>query len=186
MNMIARRLRQLFSRHPRIEVVKGDITKERVDAIVNAAKSSLMGGGGVDGAIHRAGGPAILDQCRKIREFMPHGLPVGDAVVTTAGRLPAKHVIHTVGPRYADTHHGPALRACYTSSLAAADRVGAKTVAFPLISSGVYGWPVHDALRQAFIGVLDAKTKVRTVRLVLFDENTYRAARRMLTWMEMN
>lgn len=166
----------------RIEIVLGDITKQRVDAIVNAAKPSLLGGGGVDGAIHKAGGPSILAQCRILRDTMyQNGLPTGQAVATTAGRMSAEGgalwVIHTVGPIYiAFENRTPQLRNCYVASLAVADKVGARTVAFPLISSGVYGWPVSDAITQALIALRKAKTKVKVARLVLFDEPTFRLA----------
>lgn len=157
-----------------IELACGDITTERVDAIVNAAKSSLLGGGGVDGAIHRAGGPAILHACQQLRKQLPYGLPAGFALITTAGHLPARWVIHTVGPVYDALEDQVAvLRSCYTKSLAAADAVGAETVAFPLISSGVYGWPVRDAVTQALVALRGANTQVRTVRLVLYDAPTY-------------
>lgn len=163
----------------RIEMVIGDITGEHVDAIVNAAKPTLLGGGGVDGAIHKAGGPAILRACRALRATLyPDGLPTGRAVATTAGELNAEHVIHTVGPiynRHAD--RSALLRSCYTQSLAVADELGARTVAFPLISSGVYGWPVDDAVMQALTALQFARTSVQTVRLVFYDDATYYAAR---------
>src|SRR5215475_7089020 len=122
-----------------IELVEGDITRQAVDAIVNAANSSLMGGGGVDGAIHDRGGPQILAECRELRETrFPKGLPTGDAAATTGGRLPARWVIHTVGPIYReDRDEAHLLRSCYTSSLAVADEIGASVVAFPLISAGI-------------------------------------------------
>jgi O-acetyl-ADP-ribose deacetylase (regulator of RNase III) len=162
----------------RIEVVIGDITTQRVDVIVNAAKSSLLGGGGVDGAIHQAGGPAILRECRDLRARQyPGGLPAGQAALTGAGRLPAEHVIHTVGPMYDPfVDQSAILRSCYTESLARADEVGARTAAFPLISAGVYGWPKDDAVRQALAALRTASTRVKTVRLVMFDEGTYRTA----------
>jgi O-acetyl-ADP-ribose deacetylase (regulator of RNase III) len=158
----------------RIELVTGYITAEHVDAIVNAANSSLLGGGGVDGAIHRRGGPAILEECRALRAGRySGGLPAGEAVATTAGRLDARWVIHTVGPRYSSTEdRSSVLRACYTNALQVADELGAKTVAFPLISAGVYGWPVDDAVRQALTAIKAADTRVDTVRLVLFDART--------------
>lgn len=172
------RLRKTHRPDLRIELIVGDITVQHVDAIVNAAKSSLMGGGGVDGAIHRAGGPAIHDACLDLRRtHFEHGLPEGRAVVTTAGDLPARFVIHTVGPVYDPLNvRRSVLRDCYINSLAAADAVGARTVAFPLISSGVYGWPVKDAVGQAIIAMIAARTSVEEVRLVLFDEATYRTA----------
>ncbi|MGH3729486.1 MAG: O-acetyl-ADP-ribose deacetylase, partial [Micromonosporaceae bacterium] len=129
-----------------LTLVPGDITEQRVDAIVNAANSSLLGGGGVDGAIHRRGGPEILAACRKLRAgHYGRGLSTGQAVATTAGELPAQWVIHTVGPRYT-THDDQSelLRACYRNSLRVADELGARSVAFPLISAGIYGWPFDD------------------------------------------
>jgi len=131
-----------------IETLTGDITKVTVDAIVNAANSSLMGGGGVDGAIHRAGGPAILEECRKIRrERYPDGLPTGEAVATTAGNLPAKWVIHTVGPvwRGGKSNEDDLLYAAYTNSYRCAVELGAKIIAYPAISTGVYGFPKERA-----------------------------------------
>src|SRR5436309_9102267 len=133
-----------------LELTRGDITKEAVDAIVNAANSSLMGGGGVDGAIHRAGGPEILAACRRIRETTwPDGLPTGEAAITTGGRLPARYVIHTVGPIYGQ-HGGEEARllaACYENSIAIAAKAGLRTIAFPAISTGVYGYPKQEAAR---------------------------------------
>jgi O-acetyl-ADP-ribose deacetylase len=165
----------------RIELVEGDITEQAVDAIVNAANSSLLGGGGVDGAIHRRGGPAILEECRALRATRyPDGLPPGEAVATTAGELPARWVIHTVGPVYdAARDQSSTLRSCYTSSLAVADDLGAATVAFPLVSAGAYGWPLDDALGQAFTAMRDADTKVEEARLVLFGAATFEAAQRV-------
>jgi O-acetyl-ADP-ribose deacetylase len=162
-----------------LELVLGDITEQHVDAIVNAANSSLMGGGGVDGAIHRRGGPDILVECRSLRagQFRD-GLPVGQAVATTAGRLPARWVIHTVGPVYSKgADRSEALRSCYGASLRVAAAVGAGSVAFPLISSGIYGWPVEDALRQALTVLRDTDQEVR---LVLWQEATLRAAERLM------
>lgn len=165
----------------RIEMVLGDITTEYVDAIVNAAKSSLLGGGGVDGAIHRAGGPSILRACQVVRATVyPDGLPVGQAVATTAGRMVAGAVIHTVGPMY-DPHadYTAELRSCYTQALSVADSLNARSVAFPLISAGVYGWPKEDAIRQALIALQGALTQVEVVRMVFFDADTYRLARKV-------
>ncbi|HET9875614.1 MAG TPA: O-acetyl-ADP-ribose deacetylase [Mycobacterium sp.] len=155
-----------------IRVIRGDITAVEVDAIVNAANSSLMGGGGVDGAIHRVGGPEILAECKRLRENdLPDGLPTGDAVATTAGRLPARWVIHTVGPVYARSEdRSPLLRSAYTRSLEVADSLGARTVSLPLISSGVYGWPADDAVRQAVRAVRTADTRVQQVTFVAFSE----------------
>jgi O-acetyl-ADP-ribose deacetylase len=157
-----------------VELVTGDITAQRVDAIVNAANSSLLGGGGVDGAIHRKGGPEILAECRQLRAGRyGGGLPTGEAVVTTAGRLPARWVIHTVGPVWsASEDRTPLLRACYTNSLRVADELGAASVAFPLISSGVYRWPVRDAVVQALTAIRAATTGAAEIRLVLFDDAT--------------
>ncbi len=165
----------------RIELVEGDITEQAVDAIVNAANSSLLGGGGVDGAIHRKGGPSILEECRAIRASrFPDGLPAGEAVATTAGALAARWVIHTVGPVYEPGQDQTAtLRSCYTRSLAVADELGAKTVAFPLISAGAYGWPLEDAIGQALGALRGADTRIEETRLVLFGAATYEAARRI-------
>lgn len=167
---------------PRIELVQGDITKQEVDAIVNAANSSLMGGGGVDGAIHRKGGPAILAECTKLREErFPDGLPTGMAVATSAGDLPAKWVIHTVGPVHSRTDDRSGLLAsCHTESLKVADELGAKTVAFPAISTGVYGYPPHEAGPVAVAAVRGARTDVEVVRFVLFDQTVFEYFRRTL------
>lgn len=167
---------------PRITLVEGDITEQHVDAIVNAANSSLMGGGGVDGAIHRKGGPAILEECRRIRrEQYPDGLPTGRAVATAAGRLPAKWVIHTVGPVYSPTEDRSALLAsCFTEALRVADELGARTVAFPAISTGAYGYPMDEAARIAIDAVRRAQTRVEEVRFVLFDRRAYEAFARAL------
>lgn len=161
----------------RITLVQGDITEQEVDAVVNAANSSLMGGGGVDGAIHRRGGPQILEECKKIRaEQYPEGLPTGRAVATTAGSLPARYVIHTVGPVYSGAEDDPVLLAsCHTESLRVADELGAATVAFPAISTGAYRYPVEEAARVAVQAVESAETKVEEVRFVLFDRATYEA-----------
>jgi O-acetyl-ADP-ribose deacetylase len=166
----------------RIELATGDITTEQVDAIVNAANSSLLGGGGVDGAIHRKGGPAILEECRALRAaHYGRGLPVGEAVPTTAGRLPARWVIHTVGPVFSPHEdRAPLLRACYTNSLSVAAELGARSVAFPLISSGVYRWPKDDAVAQALAALQTEPTSVELARLVLFDELTRLTAERVL------
>jgi O-acetyl-ADP-ribose deacetylase (regulator of RNase III) len=162
---------------PRITLVRGDITRQAVDAIVNAANSSLLGGGGVDGAIHRAGGPEILEACRALRaSHYGRGLPTGQAVATPAGRLLAHWVIHTVGPVYSPTEDRSALlAACHTNSLQVADSLGAKTVAFPAISTGIFGWPVADAARIAIAAVTEAQTDVEEVRFVLFDDAAYNA-----------
>jgi O-acetyl-ADP-ribose deacetylase (regulator of RNase III) len=175
------RLRQVEEKEVHVELVTGDITTEHVDAVVNAANSSLLGGGGVDGAIHRKGGPAILEECRALRaSHYGRGLAVGQAVATTGGRLPARWVIHTVGPVYSDAEdRSPLLRSCYTTSLAVAADLGARSVAFPLISSGVYRWPKEDAVRQALASLHSGPTTVESIRLVLFDEETRRTAERV-------
>ena len=167
---------------PEIILVQGDITEQDVDAVVNAANSSLMGGGGVDGAIHRKGGPAILDECKRIRnEEHPDGLPTGRAVATTGGKLRARWVIHTVGPVYAKSEdRSHLLASCHTEALKVADRLGAKTVAFPAISTGVYGYPLDEAAPVAVRAVRHADTKVREVRFVLFDRAAYEAFERAL------
>ncbi len=157
--------------------VQGDITAQQVDAVVNAANRSLLGGGGVDGAIHRRGGDAILDECRRLRATtLPDGLAVGDAVATTAGALPARWVIHTVGPIYSG-RPGDAelLTACHNASLRVADEVGATTVAFPAISTGAFGYPVEEAAAVAVQAVRDAATSVRAVSFVLFDARSLAA-----------
>lgn len=166
----------------RIELIQDDITAQEVDAIVNAANSSLMGGGGVDGAIHRRGGPEILEECRRIRaERYPDGLPTGRAVATTAGRLPARWVIHTVGPVFSASEDRSALLAsCHTESLAVADELGARSVAFPAISTGVYGYPLDRAAPVAVRAVRDATTEVEVVRFVLFDPAAHHAFARAL------
>lgn len=168
-----------------IELVLGDITREEADAIVNAANPSLLGGGGVDGAIHRAGGPRILSECQAIRARQG-GCPAGEAVITTAGRLPARYVIHTVGPVWRGGERGePALLAsCYGNSLRLAARHGLRTVAFPSISTGVYGYPVEKAAPVALGAVATFLEKEEgapeRVRFVLFDEGTYEAYRAAL------
>ncbi|MET9730879.1 O-acetyl-ADP-ribose deacetylase [Streptomyces sp. NPDC006458] len=160
-----------------IELVQGDITHQRADAIVNAANSSLLGGGGVDGAIHRRGGPAILEDCRRLRAgHYGKGLATGQAVSTTAGDLDARWVIHTVGPVFSRQEDRSALLAsCYRESLRVADELGARTVAFPAVSAGVYGWPMDDAARIAVETVRATDTAVEEVRFVLFDEDAYNA-----------
>ena len=160
-----------------IRLVRGDITTQDVDAVVNAANSSLLGGGGVDGAIHRKGGPEILQECRRLREDRyPDGLPTGQAVVTTAGRLPARWVIHTVGPVYAKSvDRSGLLASCHTESLRVADDLGAATVAFPAISCGIYGYPLDLAAPVAVGAVRSAATAVAEVRFVLYDDETMSA-----------
>lgn len=165
-----------------IEIVRADITRQAVDAIVNAANSSLMGGGGVDGAIHGAGGSAILEECKKVRaRDYPDGLPTGDAVATTAGGLPAKWVIHTVGPVYSGSEDDARLlAACHTNSLRVADELGATSVAFPAISCGIYGYPPQEAAPVAVAAVTNAETTVKVIRFVLFNEETYAAFNHVL------
>lgn len=151
-----------------VEVIRGDITQISVDAVVNAANNGMRGGGGVDGAIHRVGGRAILDDC--VRRF-PNGLATGDAGWTVAGNLPARWVIHTVGPNYrAGQRDRSLLESCYRASLAVADELGARSVAFPLISSGAYGWPRADAIEVAISTIVDAGSDVGRVLLVAFDD----------------
>ena len=157
----------------RLWAVRGDITEADVDVIVNAANPGLLGGGGVDGAIHRAGGPAILEECRAVKAGLPEGrLPRGQAVATAAGRLPARWVVHTAGPIWsASQDRSEVLRSCYRESLRVADELGARSVAFPAISAGIYGWPMDDAARQAVAGVRSlSPDHVREVRFVLFDD----------------
>ena len=167
---------------PRIVLLEGDITEQHVDAIVNAANSTLLGGGGVDGAIHRRGGPAILEECKKIRATeWPDGLPTGDAVATTGGALPARWVIHTVGPVYTNEQDPSALLAsCHIESLRVADDLGAGTVAFPAISTGVYGYPLDKAAPVAIEAVRTTDTAVREVRFVLFGREAHAAFERAL------
>jgi O-acetyl-ADP-ribose deacetylase (regulator of RNase III) len=160
-----------------LSFVRGDITEVQVDAVVNAANSSLLGGGGVDGAIHRKGGPEILAACRELRaSHYGGGLPTGQAIATTAGRLPARWVIHTVGPVWQpDEDRSALLASCYRESLRVADELGAATVAFPAISTGVYGWPMDDGARIAVETVWAANTSVAEARFVLFDNGAYEA-----------
>ncbi len=161
----------------RIEAVQGDITRERVDAIVNAANSSLLGGGGVDGAIHRAAGPELLEACRSLG-----GCATGDAKATPGFRLPARWVIHTVGPIWRGGGHGERelLASCYRRSLEVADELGARSIAFPAISTGAYGYPREEAARVAVETLRGAATRVELARLVAFDDATYRLYRRLL------
>lgn len=150
----------------RIEVVRGDITEQAVDAIVNAANTSLLGGGGVDGAIHRAAGPELLEACRKLE-----GCPTGDAKATPGFRLPAKWVIHAVGPVWSGGERGEPekLASCYRRSLAIADELGARSIAFPCISTGVYHFPKDAAARIAVETLRSTPSQVEEVRLVAFD-----------------
>ena len=152
-----------------ITVVQGDITAQQVDAVVNAANNAMRGGGGVDGAIHRAGGPAVLEDC--VRRF-PHGLATGDAGWTTAGELPARWVIHVVGPVHGRGSRDE-LTSCYRRALEVADGLGASTVAFPLVSAGVYGWPKDDAVDAALEVFRSVRSAVVESRMVAFDRPTY-------------
>src|SRR5918997_2537398 len=147
-----------------ITVVEGDITEQQVDAVVNAANRAMRGGSGVDGAIHRAGGPAVLEDCR--RRF-PHGLATGDAGWTTAGDMPARWVIHVVGPNYrAGETDRSLLTSCYRRALEVADELGARSIAFPLVSAGIYGWPRDDAVDAAVQTLRTTPTRVEEARLV--------------------
>lgn len=165
----------------KLTVVEGDITQQHVDAIVNAANERMRGGGGVDGAIHRAGGPAILEDCKRV---VPDGsrLPTGQAIATTAGDLResgVSWVIHVVGPVYRTTDPEEIARrrellvSCYAHALEVADELGARTVAFPLVSAGIYGWPREDAIRAAIDTIRSTPTQVEEVRLVAFGRSTY-------------
>jgi O-acetyl-ADP-ribose deacetylase (regulator of RNase III) len=162
----------------RITAVLGDITQQHVDAIVNAANNAMRGGGGVDGAIHRAGGPAVLHDC--IERF-PHGLATGDAGWTTAGNLPARWVTHTVGPNYRAGQRDPELlRSCYRRSLEVADELGARSVAFPLISAGIYGWPLDDAIAIAVDTIATTSGVDSDVRFVASDDDIHDRIERRL------
>ncbi|MFE6736388.1 O-acetyl-ADP-ribose deacetylase [Microbacterium sp. NPDC057650] len=163
---------------PEVTAVRGDITTQHVDAIVNAANNAMRGGGGVDGAIHRAGGPAILEDC--IRRF-PDGLATGDAGWTTAGDLPARWVVHTVGPNWnAGQRDRLLLESCYRRALEVADELGVRSIAFPLISAGVYGWPRDDAISAAIDTIFGTPTRVEDARIVAFDEIAYRQVQESL------
>lgn len=158
-----------------LTVVQGDITEQVVDAVVNAANRAVRGGGGVDGAIHRAGGPAVLEDC--VRRF-PDGLATGDAGWTTAGEMAARWVIHVVGPNFrAGETDRSLLTSCYARALAVADELDARSVAFPLVSAGVYGWPKDDAIAAAVSTLAATTTAVEEARLVAFDRATYDAIR---------
>ncbi len=154
-----------------IVVVQGDITAQQVDAVVNAANNRMRGGGGVDGAIHRAGGSEVMDDCK--RRF-PNGLATGDAGWTTAGRMPARWVIHVVGPNHSIGQTDRSLlTSCYSRALEVADELGARTVAFPLVSAGIYGWPKDDAIAAAIETLRGTPTQVEEGRIVAFDRATY-------------
>ncbi|MGW5319611.1 O-acetyl-ADP-ribose deacetylase [Nocardia thailandica] len=161
---------------------RGDITTQEVDVVVNAANSSLLGGGGVDGAIHRRGGPATLAECRALRAgHLGRGLKTGQAVATTAGDLPARWVVHTVGPVWSDTEdRSDLLASCYRESLRVAGELGAATVAFPAISTGVYRWPIDDGARIAVAAVRASAGAIEQVRFVLFDDRALAAFRTAL------
>jgi O-acetyl-ADP-ribose deacetylase len=154
-----------------IEALQGDITQQQVDAVVNAANSTLLGGGGVDGAIHRAAGPELLEECRRIRATThPDGLPVGEAVTTGGYDLAARWVIHTVGPNRNRGETDPELLAsCFRACLAEADRIGIRSIAFPAVSAGVFGWDMADVARIAVAAVRGAESRVELVRFVLFS-----------------
>jgi O-acetyl-ADP-ribose deacetylase (regulator of RNase III) len=155
----------------KLTAVRGDITDQQVDAVVNAANRAMRGGGGVDGAIHRAGGPAVLEDC--VRRF-PHGLATGEAGWTTAGEMAATWVIHVVGPNFtAGERDRSLLVSCYANALRIADELGARTVAFPLVSAGIYGWPKDDAITAAVDTLRSTETAVEESRLVAFDDATY-------------
>jgi O-acetyl-ADP-ribose deacetylase len=166
----------------RIDLLRGDITEFAADAIVNAANSTLFGGGGVDGAIHRVGGPQILTETQRLRETQfTDGLPAGQAVSTNAGNLPAKWVIHTVGPVFdADDDRSETLTSCYISSLELADMLSATTVSFPAISAGAYGWPIDDAARIAIEAVRSTDTHIELVTFVLYSDEAMRAFEKAL------
>ncbi len=162
-----------------LELIKGDITDVEADAIVNAANSMLLGGGGVDGAIHRRGGPKILEECKRLRaKDWPDGLPTGNAAITTGGNLKAKHVIHTVGPIWRGGFYDEAklLRTAYRNTLKLAVANGLKTVAFPSISTGAYGYPTEEASSVAIAAVkdyLEKEDKLYRVTLVLFSDKDF-------------
>jgi len=162
----------------RLTAVRGDITEQQVDAVVNAANRAMRGGGGVDGAIHRAGGPAVLEDCRK---RFPQGLETGQAGWTSAGEMPARWVIHVVGPNHsAGERDRSLLVSCYANALRVADELGARTVAFPLVSAGIYGWPKDDAIAAAVDTLRSTETAVEESRLVAFDQATYALVRAAL------
>jgi O-acetyl-ADP-ribose deacetylase (regulator of RNase III) len=163
----------------RLVAVHGDIVGQEVDAIVNAANERMRGGGGVDGAIHRAAGPGLLQE---LIERFPHGLPTGEAGWSSGHALPARYVIHVVGPVYDGTGaNRHLLESCYVNALKVADQIGARTVAFPLVSAGVYGWPKDDAIRCAIESLSTATTEVEEARIVAFDAATYQLVSAALT-----
>jgi O-acetyl-ADP-ribose deacetylase (regulator of RNase III) len=155
----------------RVTVVRGDITEQQVDAVVNAANRRMRGGGGVDGAIHAVGGPAVLEDC--IARF-PHGLATGEAGWTTAGDLPATWVIHVVGPNFtAGERDRSLLTSCYANALRVADELGARSIAFPLVSAGVYGWPLEDAVDAALETLRSTPTDVEEARMVAVGRDAH-------------
>jgi O-acetyl-ADP-ribose deacetylase (regulator of RNase III) len=174
-----------------VQILKGDITKISVDAIVNAANSALAGGGGVDGAIHRAGGPEVMTELREVAEKIGGHCETGKAVVTRAGRLPAKFVFHAVGPRFRDGEHGEPelLKSCYLTCLELAAGNGVASISFPSISTGIYGYPIEDATRIALSAVFDwlreNPGRVHTVKLVQFSDSDHEIYRRMAQRMHL-
>jgi len=180
---------QVKVKNTQLEVLKGDITKVAVDAIVNAANSGLMGGGGVDGAIHRAGGSAIMEECIKIRQEKG-GCPTGEAVITTAGNLPASYVIHTVGPVWhgGRNNEEKLLRACYRNSLKLAEEHKVKSIAFPNISTGVYRYPKEMAADVAWDEVYkyltESHTSIERIIFVCFDEENFELYRTKVTMLQ--
>jgi O-acetyl-ADP-ribose deacetylase (regulator of RNase III) len=172
--------REVKINQTKLSIIQGDITRQATDAIVNAANSGLMGGGGVDGAIHRAGGPAILEECKQIVARQGH-LPTGKAVITTGGNLRAKHVIHTVGPIWQGGDKGEAalLESAYRESLKLATERNLTSISFPSISTGAYGYPVAEAARAAIKAAVsfltEQVTSLKEVVFVLFDSRTYEA-----------
>ena len=175
-----RQTKEIMINQTKLSIVQGDITKQTTDAIVNAANSSLMGGGGVDGAIHRAGGPAILEECKQIVSKQGR-LPTGQAVITTGGKLKARYVIHTVGPVWhgGGSNEADLLASAYRESLKAAAEHNLTSVSFPSISTGVYGYPINEAAKVAtkavFSFLQEQATSIREVVFVLFDSRTYEA-----------
>lgn len=161
----------------RLELVEGDITRQDTDAIVNAANRAMRGGGGVDGAVHRAAGPGLLAECE---ERFPRGLATGQAGWTTGHRLPARWVIHVVGPNHrAGERDRALLESCYANALAVADELGAASVSFPLVSAGIYGWPFEDAVAAAVETLRGTPTRVATARIVTLGSSTYAAVARL-------
>jgi len=182
---------ELIINATKLSLIQGDITAQATDAIVNAANSSLMGGGGVDGAIHRVGGPAVLEECKRIRAELGGPLPTGEAVITTGGNLKARHVIHTVGPVWYGGSRGEArlLANAYRNSLQLAADKGLHTVSFPSISTGAYGYPVKEASDVALSTVIDflrAGPSLDEIAFVLFDSRTLRVYQEMLERLQVN